>query len=143
MRTADGSQLTGHVVLLHGLWMRGFTLVSLRRRLEAAGCSVDIFDYASVTQDFDVSIEKLLARVGLGRGRTIHFVGHSLGGLLALQTLRREPNLIDGRVVCLGSPLRGSSVARTVANAPGGAYLLGRSRATLLCGLIAGRADNR
>ena len=33
---------------LHGLWMR--TLAALRRRIEDAGFSVELFDYASVTQ---------------------------------------------------------------------------------------------
>jgi pimeloyl-ACP methyl ester carboxylesterase len=116
-----------HVILLHGLWMRGFTLISLRRRLESANFSVDLFDYASVLQDSSASVEKLLALTAKSNGRTVHFVGHSLGGLLALKTLQRQPDLIGGRVVCLGSPLRGSSVARALAGFPGGSFLLGRS----------------
>ncbi|MEP6484794.1 MAG: alpha/beta hydrolase [Rudaea sp.] len=124
-----------HVVLLHGLWMRGFTLISLRRRLEQAGYSVDLFDYASVMQDSSSSIEKLLALTAATKSKKVHFVGHSLGGLLALQALQHKPDLIDGRVVCLGSPLRGSSVARALANFPGGSFLLGGSIDTLRSGL--------
>ncbi len=130
-----GTMTAEHVVLLHGLWMRGFTLISLRRRLEQAGFSVDLFDYASVMQDSGASIEKLLALTTQAKSKKVHFVGHSLGGLLALQTLRHKPDLIDGRVVCLGSPLRGSSVARALANFPGGSSLLGRSAQTLSEGL--------
>ena len=124
-----------HVVLLHGLWMRGFTLISLRRKLESAGFSVDLFDYASVMQDSSASIEKLLALTARTTDRIVHFVGHSLGGLLALQTLQHQPGLIEGRVVCLGSPLRGSSVARALANFPGGSFLLGGSADILHAGL--------
>jgi pimeloyl-ACP methyl ester carboxylesterase len=130
--------------------MRGFTLISLRRRLESAHFSVDLFDYASVTQDSSSSVEKLLALTATAAGRTVHFVGHSLGGLLALKTLMHRPDLIDGRVVCLGSPLLGSSMARALASFPGGSLLLGRSldllrdgldrwRGTQEVGAIAGR----
>ena len=38
----------------------------------------------------------------------VALVGHSLGGLVALEALRRQPDLPVSRVVCLGSPLRGS-----------------------------------
>lgn len=115
--------------------MRGFTLIALRRKLEAAGYSVDLFDYASVMQDSSASIEKLLALTARTTDRIVHFVGHSLGGLLALKTLQHEPELIEGRVVCLGTPLRGSSVARALASFPGGSFLLGRSADLLFEGL--------
>ena len=101
-----------HVILLHGLWMRGFTLAMLRRRLEREGYRVDLFDYASVMSGPNVGVERLLQRVQALKSEKIHFVGHSLGGLIALQALQRAPSLTGGHVVCLGSPLRGSSVAR-------------------------------
>jgi pimeloyl-ACP methyl ester carboxylesterase len=116
-----------HVILLHGLWMRGFTLAALRRRLEDAGYAVDLFDYASVFRDPQISIERLTARARGVSGGRVHLVGHSLGGLIALQTLQREPELIAGNVVCLGVPLRGSAVARGVARLPGGPLVIGRS----------------
>src|ERR1051326_8163323 len=96
-----------HVILLHGLWMRGFTLTMLRHRLQHAGYAVDSFDYASVTSAPDIGIERLVQRVRNGKNGKIHFVGHSLGGLIALRALQSEPGLIDGNVVCLGTPLRG------------------------------------
>jgi pimeloyl-ACP methyl ester carboxylesterase len=124
-----------HVVLLHGLWMRGFTLIALRRRLETAGFSVDLFDYASVMQDSLASIRKLLAHTATAAAGKVHFVGHSLGGLLALKTLEHCPGLIEGRVVCIGSPLTGSSVARALAGFPCGPLLLGRNLDLLQHGL--------
>ena len=50
-RRAYNEPMTEHVILLHGVWMRGLTLFSLARRLRAAGFSVDVFDYASVFGD--------------------------------------------------------------------------------------------
>ena len=124
-----------HVVLVHGLWMRGFTLVKLRRRLERAGFSVEIFDYGSVFHRPVVSIEKLLRRAKLSKSKKVHFVGHSLGGLMVLQALQKEPDSATGRVVCLGSPLRGSAVARGLGKLPGGSFVVGKSLNILSAGL--------
>jgi pimeloyl-ACP methyl ester carboxylesterase len=127
--------VTEHVILLHGLWMRGFTLTALRRRIERAGFAVELFDYASVMRDPDLSVSNLLARARSIKSKKIHFVGHSLGGLIALQALSQASDLPAGRVVCLGSPLRGSVVARAVSNLPGGSLVIGRSSGILRNGL--------
>jgi len=127
--------MTEHVILLHGLWMRAFTLAALRHRLERAGYSVDVFDYASVFHGADVSVEHLLARVRAVKGSKVHFVGHSLGGLIALQAAQRGGQGGDGRIVCIGSPLRGSAVARGVARLPGGTYVIGKNLDVLRNGI--------
>lgn len=127
--------MSEHVILLHGLWMRGFTLTMLRHRLQRAGYTVESFDYASVTSSPDVGIERLLRRVRDLKNGKIHFVGHSLGGLIALQALQRDPALIAGKVICLGSPLRGSAAARSVARLPGGPFVIGKSLAVLRTGI--------
>ena len=124
-----------HVILLHGLWMRGFTLAALRRRIERAGFAVESFDYASVMRDPDLSVSNLLARARSIKSKKIHFVGHSLGGLIALQALGQASDLPAGHVVCLGTPLRGSVVARTISNLPGGSLVIGRSSGILRDGL--------
>jgi pimeloyl-ACP methyl ester carboxylesterase len=124
-----------HVLLLHGLWMRAFTLTALKNRLEQAGFGVTQFDYASVLRDPQASIEQLIARARSLRGEKIHYVGHSLGGLIALQALQQTSDLPAGNVVCLGSPLRGSSVARNLARVPGGSFLIGKSAQILRDGL--------
>ena len=129
------SSVNEHVILLHGLWMRGFTLTMLRRRLDRAGYSVELFDYASVLSAPDVGVERLLQRAQALKSKKIHFVGHSLGGLLALQALQRAPQLTRGHVVCLGSPLRGSALARGVARLPGGAFVIGKSLGILRNGI--------
>jgi pimeloyl-ACP methyl ester carboxylesterase len=123
------------VILLHGVWMRGFSLLALRRRLEAAGYATELFEYASVVGGPEPGIARLVERMRAANAPRVHLVGHSLGGLVALQAVRRDANLPPGRIVCLGSPLKGSSTARGVAKLPGGGWLLGRSLDILRTGL--------
>ena len=45
----------------------------------------------------------------------VHLVAHSLGGLIAAETINRYQQLPPGRLVMLGSPIAGSSAARGLA----------------------------
>jgi pimeloyl-ACP methyl ester carboxylesterase len=126
--------MTDHVILLHGLWMRGFALLMLHRRLMEAGFRVHRFDYMSVATTQERILGRLEARIHeLGQeARAVHLVGHSLGGLLALQACNEGMHLPPGRVVCLGSPLKGSAAARRFAGmGRGGGALLGHNRELL------------
>lgn len=114
-----------HVVLVHGLWMRALAMGALARRLRDAGYAVSTFDYASVGRGPQPARQRLADRIERLGGR-VHLVGHSLGGLVALETLR-EVEAHDGHVVCLGSPLRGSAAARRIGAWPIGRALVGRS----------------
>lgn len=120
------------VILIHGVWMRAFSLLLLRRRLDEAGFRTELFDYASVFGRDERSLERLSRRIRAQPARRVHLVGHSLGGLVALRTLERLPAALDGRVVCLGSPLNGSAVARRLSRRGSRAQLLGCS-ADILC----------
>lgn len=120
-----------HVILLHGLWMRGFALAMLHRRMMESGFRVHRFDYLSVAATQERILEGLHGRMrGIGEiGGAVHLVGHSLGGLLALQACHEAGDLPPGRVVCLGSPLRGSAAAREFSRfGRGGEVLLGHNR---------------
>jgi len=130
--------MSDHVILLHGLWMRGFALAMLHRRLAEAGFQVDRFDYLSVAATQQHILDQLRARMhALGAdGEPVHLVGHSLGGLLALRACLGA-DLPAGRVVCLGSPLKGSAAARSFsAWGRGGEVLLGHNRELLEQGFV-------
>ncbi|MBU6247832.1 MAG: alpha/beta fold hydrolase [Xanthomonadaceae bacterium] len=123
--------MTDHIILLHGLWMRGFALAMLHRRMMESGFRVHRFDYLSVAATQERILERLQSRMrDLGDvGGAVHLVGHSLGGLLALKACHDAGALPPGRVVCLGSPLRGSAAAREFARfGRGGEVLLGHNR---------------
>ncbi len=120
------------VLLVHGMWNSRSWLWPLAWRLRAAGLSVAVFGYASVLGGPEAAVPRLAAQIR--RSGATALVGHSLGGLIALQALRQAPGLPVARVVCLGSPLRGSGAARGLARR-GGALALGRSAALLQQGL--------
>lgn len=124
-----------HVILLHGIWMRGITMLPLARRLRAAGFSVETIDYPSVVGTWTDTATRLRRHwLGLA-GRTVHVIGHSLGGMLAVQVAVDQADLPAGRIVCLGSPLNGSAAASRLMRVPGGRWLLGQSAPVLDNGL--------
>ncbi len=118
------------VVLLHGLWMHAPAMQWFASRLHRDGFDVAPLGYFSVLESTENAVARI-ARV-LDRQPGTHLVGHSLGGLLALQAAARSR---PGRVVCLGSPLAGSRAADGVASrVPAGRGLIGQHRDLLLRG---------
>ncbi|MBS0432740.1 MAG: alpha/beta fold hydrolase [Proteobacteria bacterium] len=136
--------MTEHIILLHGLWMRGFSMLALRARLLRAGYAVHGFEYASVVEPPPRTLARLRRRIAaLTASRAsadVHLVGHSLGGMLALQCAREAGGTLPpGRIVCLGTPLTGSAAARAFAGRPFGQFLFGYSAAELVDGVSAWR----
>jgi pimeloyl-ACP methyl ester carboxylesterase len=101
------------VLLLHGLLMRRPALLPLAYRLRKAGYAPRLFTYATLFDPPEKAMAALAERLyALGRQGPVHVVGHSLGGLVAIETCNRYAGLPPGRLVCLGSPLAGSAAAR-------------------------------
>ncbi len=112
--------------MVHGLWMTGMESGLLRKRLhDEYGFATRQYSYHTVQLGLEDNMRLLHEFLADLPGETVHLVGHSLGGVLALNTLKRFPETRPGRVVCLGSPLRGSLTARAMAGLPFGEELLG------------------
>lgn len=108
--------------------MNGMDMRLVRRRLGAAfGVTVAQFSYRTVNEGIAENTRRLSNFIDGQRADTVHLVGHSLGGVLALKTLRRFPTDKVGRVVCLGSPLRDSSAARTISRWAVGRKMIGQT----------------
>lgn len=121
------------VLLVHGIWNARHWLAPFAVRLRREGLAPELFGYDSVLRDPGQAGDRLIAHL---RRRPVELlVGHSLGGLVILEALRRTPDLPVRRVVCLGSPLRGSGVATAMGNRRAPLSLvLGRSRSLLETG---------
>ncbi|MFC3551620.1 esterase/lipase family protein [Lysobacter cavernae] len=112
------------MLLLHGLWMPRLSMHWLGRRLREAGFAPESFGYATVAGGPDAAFPRLVRSL---QAAPAHVLAHSLGGLVALSTLQRHPDLPVARVVCLGSPLCGSGAAGGLARRVWTAATLGRS----------------
>jgi pimeloyl-ACP methyl ester carboxylesterase len=118
------------LVYVHGLWLNGREGVWLRRRLaQDLAAETLAFSYPSVAANATANAQALKEFLGGIRADTLHLVGHSLGGLVILKLFEdaAAAQLPAGRVVLLGSPLRGSRVAESLARMPFGKKILGRS----------------
>lgn len=115
------------VVLVHGLYLGGWSMALLDRSLRRRGYVIRRFSYATVRADIPASADRLhLFLAGL-RAEEIHLVCHSLGGLVVNQLFHRHPGQRPGRVVTLGTPHNGSHVARRLSATRWLRWLLGRS----------------
>jgi len=92
--------------------MNGADGLVLRRRLARdSGMKTHAFHYRSVAGSMsDIAVRLAQFARSLPAGR-VHFVGHSLGGLVIYRTLEHVTDLPPGRVVFLGTPAVASRAA--------------------------------
>ena len=134
------------VVLVHGLWMNGLELSMLGQRLRRDhGYAVRTFSYPTLHGDAAAICRGLaeFAEEAAGGGR-VHFVGHSLGGVLVYRTLAEcAAARFDGNAVLLAAPLNGCRAARGAAQWPALRPLLGTLVTTELADPPPRRWDGR
>jgi len=104
------------VVLLHGIFRAKEVWNAMVRALEAHGLDAEPVNYPSTQatiEDHAEQIERLLSR--LRDARTVSFVCHSMGGLVAREVLARHgawrKRLKAHRLVMIGTPNRGAFAA--------------------------------
>lgn len=120
------------VVLVHGLWMRGWVMAVLGLRLRRCGFRVVAFSYPSMRRSLSQNALRLSRFAAAIAAPRVHFVGHSLGGLLLLQMLAEHPETRTGRMVLMGAPYRASHAAGRLSRTALGRALVGRGMAQWL-----------
>jgi pimeloyl-ACP methyl ester carboxylesterase len=119
------------VILVHGIWMPGAVMVWMAARLREAGFECATFAYHGVTRGPEQAASQLAEVLA---SAPAHVLAHSLGGLVTLQALRERPQLPVRRVVCLGSPLRGSGAVQGMRRRAWAAATLGLAGSLLAHG---------
>jgi hypothetical protein len=117
------------VVLVHGLYMHGIVMWPLQRWLEQCGFSCRRFSYPSMRRSVAENAARLAASLGNVEAPVVHFLCHSLGGLVVRTMLLQTGWQRPGRIVTLGTPHLGCYVAKRLGASAVLAPLIGASLA--------------
>ena len=106
--------------------MHGVAMLWHRQRLQQAGYRTLLFSYPTVRRSAFENVVALQARIEQLATEQVHYLAHSLGGLVVRHLFARYPDQPPGRVVTLGTPHCGSATAELLTR-HGLGFALGRS----------------
>lgn len=109
-----------HVVLLHGLARTHRSMEKMESALKEDGYEVWNISYPSrsnTIENLSVSIHSLISSNAASADR-LHFVTHSMGGILVRYMHETQPFTNMGRVVMLSPPSQGSEVVDALHDLP-------------------------
>jgi pimeloyl-ACP methyl ester carboxylesterase len=107
------------VILLHGLGLHSLFMKKIEYVLHNAGYDVYNIDYPSRQYAIDPLTEYLyekLKQKPLDTYKRVHFIGHSLGGILIRNLLSKHRFINCGKVIALAPPNRGSILVDRLRN---------------------------
>ena len=138
-QNSDVKALKPNVLLIHGILMNPLEMRYLGSQLEKSGFNVHYVYYQSVLKSPAENAAIIQDKVKELNLPDLHLVGHSLGGVLLIhlfdQIKQKNNDLPAGRVVMLGSPVKGSWIAQKVSEWPIVSPILAKSMPNALSGL--------
>jgi pimeloyl-ACP methyl ester carboxylesterase len=115
------------VVLLHGYLRGAGSMDELAEVIGQAGFTTVNSDYSSRADSLEALADTAVdaALKNCGPRDQVHFVTHSMGGILLRQYVATHPHQWLGRVVMLAPPNQGTTVVNRLLDIPGMAWVLG------------------
>jgi pimeloyl-ACP methyl ester carboxylesterase len=107
---------------------------AIAKRLRDKGHVVRSFSYPTRNNTLEGHADELRVFIGQPDVARLHLVGHSMGGLVILKMLSRYDDLPPGRIVLMGTPVKGSQVVKRMEILPGHKVMFGKAREDLLKG---------
>jgi len=138
-QSTDDKPLKNNVLLIHGILMNPLEMRYLGSQLEKSDFIVHYVYYQSVLKSPAENAAIIHDKIKQLKLPNLHLVGHSLGGVLLMHLFDQidtsKDDFPDGRVVMLGSPVKGSWIAQKVSEWPIVSPLLEKSMPNALSGI--------
>ena len=119
-----------YVILLHGMGRTAYSMRKMERFLSSKEYNVINFGYASKENDIEhiaAQLDDVILKECKDTEKKIHFVTHSLGGIVVRFYLKDKKKERIGRVVMLAPPNKGSELADWLKNSAFYEWIVGPS----------------
>jgi len=129
-----------YVILLHGLGRTARSFTKMQQALEQDHYQVVNLDYASRKLSIETiagsALDPVVQDLEKKGAVKIHFVTHSLGGIVVRYYLSRHNLKNPGRMVMLGPPNQGSEVADYLGRSRPFSWILGKNLSRLETAMV-------
>jgi len=122
------------IVLVHGIWMKGFEFAYLSHHLKKQGFNVYRFSYSSLFKTPEQNAERLYQLVSSLKESEINLIAHSLGGIVVSHLFSKHRLSSASKIIMIGTPLKGSAAAHYLSQRWWLKWLLGKSTVKGLLG---------
>lgn len=122
LKYVNANSKRDYVIILHGLNRTSWSMSKIANTLSDQGYSVINLSYPSRKYNIDTLamsfLDKIVNTYCINKNKKIHFVTHSLGGIILRRYLQKKPILNIGRTVMITPPNHGTKIVDFLKKTP-------------------------